>query len=75
MKFKDYITEAKVTHWKQSRFSTYAACDKRGAEKLKLDNVKHSSDVSKITCKKCRKEYCGIHKDNPWRVIWNSINT
>ena len=64
---EDYINEAKVVHWKQSKYSKYAKCDKRGAENLKLENCKHSEDVSKITCKKCQKDYIGIKKDNPWR--------
>ena len=64
MKFKKYITEAKAVHWKKSRFSTYAACDKRGAENLKLENCKHTDDYSKVTCKKCQKEVMMVKRVN-----------
>lgn len=62
MRLKQYITESKVVHWKKSKFSKYAACDKRGAEKLKLENCKHTLDYTEITCKKCKKEVMGQGK-------------
>jgi hypothetical protein len=63
---EDYINEAKVVHWKQSKFSTYAKCDKRGAEALKLSNCKHTEKPIEVTCKKCRKEYMGLRNPNIW---------
>jgi len=54
-----------VVHWKKSKFSTYAACDKRGADTLRLENCKHTDDISKITCKKCRKQYLMSGGGNP----------
>ena len=59
------LLEAKVTHWKKSKWSEFAACDKRGADALKLKNCKHTDDIHDITCKKCRKEYLGSGGANP----------
>lgn len=66
MEFKEYLKEAKVVHWKQSKFSKYAACDKRKAESLHVDNCKNTEDYSKITCKKCKKEVMSVKRKGNW---------
>ena len=67
MKFKQYINESQVIHWKKSKFSEYTACDKKGSSNLKLSNskVKHTDNPNDITCKKCQKEYLGLGKHKP----------
>lgn len=65
MRFRRYIQEnTKTVHWKKSKFSTYAACDKRGAENLKLENCQHTDQYQKVTCKKCQKEVMMIKRVN-----------
>lgn len=66
--FRQILIEAKAVHWKKSRFATYAACDKRAAENLKLENCKHTENPPDISCKKCQKEYMALKRSgNIWR--------
>jgi len=66
LKFKEYLKESKVVHWKKSKFSKFAACDKRGAESLSIDKCKNTEKAEDVTCKKCRKEYMGLGRYNIW---------
>ena len=66
MKLKQYLIEGKVVHWKKSKFSKHVACDKRGAEKLSVDNCKNTEDYTEITCKKCKKEVMSVKRNGGW---------
>jgi len=56
-------------HWKQNKYEKYSACDKSAQEKNKLENIKYvdSDEIDKVSCKKCRKQYCAIGN----YYIWN----
>ena len=61
MRLRQYIIEAKEkVHYKQSKWSKYALCDKKHSDNLKLTNCKHSMNYTEVTCKKCIKEIMGL---------------
>ena len=67
MKFKQYINESQIIHWKKSKFSKHTACSKSASSELQLSDpkVKFSENPMDVTCKKCRKEYLGLGKHRP----------